>query len=83
MLKRNKVVEKTTLVEEIQQNSTRENKVIKELQKEDGQTQEDNGIIYMNRRIYSSNNKKIREQVLQENHDSINIEQQKILELIK
>ena len=36
LLQRDKVVEKTTLLEEIWQNSTRENEVIKELKKEDG-----------------------------------------------
>ena len=59
MLKRNKVVEETTLLEEIQQNGTRENKVIKKLQKKDGQTWKDNGIVYVNGRIYIPNNKKI------------------------
>ena len=59
MLKRNKVVEETTLLEEIQQNGTRENKVIKKLQKKDVQTWKDNGIVYVNGRIYIPNNKKI------------------------
>ena len=59
LLQRNKVVETTTLLEEIQQNSTRENKVIKELKKEDRQTWEDNRIIYVSRRIYIPNNRKI------------------------
>ena len=58
LLQRNKVVETTTLLEEIQQNSTRENKVIKELKK-DRQTWENNGIVYINRKIYIPNNKKI------------------------
>ena len=36
LLWRNKVVEETTLLEEIWQNGTRKNKVVKELKKEDG-----------------------------------------------
>ena len=48
----------------IWQNSTRENEMIKELKKEDKQTWEDNGIIYVDGSIYIPNNKKIQEQVL-------------------
>jgi len=43
--------------------------VIQELKKEDGQAWEDNRIVYMDGWIYIFNNKKIQEQVLQENHD--------------
>ena len=37
LLQKNKVIEETTLLKEIQQNSIRENKVIKELRKGNGQ----------------------------------------------
>ena len=37
MLQRNKMIEKTNLLEEIQQNGTKEKKVIQELEKEDDQ----------------------------------------------
>ena len=80
------VVEKTTLLEEIWQNGISEHEVVKELDKQDGQAWEDNSIVCVNRRIYISNNKKIQEQILQENHELANVEypeQQKNLELIK
>ena len=45
-----------------------------------------NGIVYVDERIYISNNRKIQEQVLWENHNLINVrypEQQQMMELIK
>jgi len=53
------VVEETTLIEEIQQNSTKEQEVIQELAKKDSQSWEDNSIVYVEGRIYIPNNKKI------------------------
>jgi len=60
--------------------------VIKELEKEDGQSWEENEIVYMDGRIYILNNRKIRENILQENHEPVDIkypEQQHMMELIK
>ena len=59
MLRRNSIIEKTEILKEIQQNRTREQKVIQKLKKEDGQAWKDDGILYVNRRIYIPNNKKI------------------------
>ena len=42
-------MEKTGFLKEIQQNRTREQEVIQELKKEDGQAWKDNGIVYMNK----------------------------------
>ena len=59
---------------------------MKELDKQDEQAWENNSIVYIDRRIYISNNKKIQEQILQENHDLVDIrhpKQQKIIKLIK
>jgi len=56
------------------------------LEKEDKQSWEEDGIIYVDRRIYIPNNQKIKEKILQENYDPADIRhpgQQKILELIK
>ena len=50
------MVEETTLLEEIQQNGMKEHEVIKELEKEDGQSWKEDGIVYMNGRIYVPNN---------------------------
>ncbi len=61
-------------------------KQTKELDKQDEQAWEDNEIVYINGRIYISNNKKIQKQILQENHNPIDIghlEQQRIIELIE
>jgi len=40
------------------------------LKKKDGLSWKQNGIVYMKGRIYIPNNKKLREKILQENHDS-------------
>ena len=86
MLKRNSIIQKTDLLKEIQQNRTKEQKVIQELKKEDRQAWENNRIVYVDGWIYISNNKKIQEQVLWENHDLADINhlgQLRILELVK
>ena len=64
----------------------REQEVQKELEKKIRQAWEDNGIVYIEERIYVLNNKKIYEQILQENYNPANVEclgQQKIPKLIK
>jgi len=43
--------------------------VLKKLEKDEGQAWKDNGIVYMEERIYMLNNQRIQEQILQENHD--------------
>ena len=58
------MIEETTILEEIQRNGTREQKVCKKLGKEDGQSWEKNGIIYVDRRIYMPNSQKIKEKIL-------------------
>jgi len=80
------VVEETTILEEIRRNRMKEQEVCKELEKEDGQSFEENGIVYVNGRIYVPNNQKIRERILQENHNPVDIGhpgQQQMMELIK
>ena len=64
MFRENQMVEETILLEEIQKNNTKEQEVQKELEKEDGQAQKDNGVVYMKEKIYVSNNWKIQEQIL-------------------
>ena len=66
VIRRNQVVEETILLEEIRRNQTREQKVQKELEKNKGQAQEDNGIVYMDEKIYIPNNWKMQEKILQE-----------------
>ena len=77
MLKRNKMMENSDLLEEIQRNNTKEHEVEQELKKEDSLAWEQDGITYQDRQIYIPNNKKIKEQILQENHDPTNCKKQK------
>ena len=58
------MVEETTLLEEIQWNGTKEQEVLKELEKEDGQSWKENEIVYMDEKTYMPNNRKIREKIL-------------------
>jgi len=55
MIQRNQVVEETTILEEIRQNGTKEQEVHKELEKKDRQAWEEDGIVYMDGRIYILN----------------------------
>ena len=73
MIQRSQIVEETTILKEIRKNRTKEQEVCKELEKEDGQLFEEDGIIYVDRRIYVLNNQKIRERILQENYELVDI----------
>ena len=86
MLKRNKTTENSDLLEEIQRNNTKEHEVEQELKKGDSLAWEQNRITYINGQIYIPNNRKLKEQILQENHDPVDIGhlgQQMMIELIK
>jgi len=67
------VVEETTILEEIRRNRMKEQEVCKELEKEDGQSFEEDRIVYVDGRIYVPNNQKIRERILQENYEPVDI----------
>jgi len=58
------MVEEATILEEIRKNGTKKQEVHKELEKEDGQSWEEDGIVYVDGRIYMLNNQKIRERIL-------------------
>ena len=73
MLKRDKTIEDSDLLEEIWRNNTRKHKVEQKLKKENSLAWEQDRIIYMDGQIYISNNKKIKEQILQKNHNPIDI----------
>ena len=80
------MVEEGNILKEIRRNITREKEVIQALKKEDGLTWEEDGVVYVEGRIYVLNNKKIREEILKENHDSVDVRhpgQHRILELLK
>jgi len=86
MLKRNKTTDNLDILEEIKRNNTREHKVDQVLKREDGLTWEQDRIVYMKGQIYIPNNKKLKEWILQENHDPVDVGhlgQQRMVELVK
>ena len=86
MIKRKVTVEEGNILKEIKRNMTREKEVIQALKKENSLTLKEDGVVYMEGRIYVPNNKKIKEEILKENHDLADVghpEQHRMLELIK
>ena len=86
MLRRNKTIENSDLLKEIWRNNKKEHEVEQELKKGDSLVWEQNGIIYMVEQIYIPNNRKIKEWILQENHNLVDVgylRQQRIMELVK
>ena len=60
--------------------------MVQALGKQDGLTWEEDGVVYMEGRIYVPNNKRIREEILKENHNSVDVNypgQHRMLELLK
>ena len=60
--------------------------MVQVLDKQDGLTWEENGVVYMEERIYVPNNRKIREEILKENYNLVDMGhpgQHRILELLK
>jgi len=86
MLERKMMTKESDIVKKIQRNNTREKEIIQALEKKDGLAWEEDGIAYMEERIYIPNNKKLREEILKEHHDLADIrhpEQHRMLELLK
>ena len=86
MIKRKTTVEENNILKEIRRNTIREKEVVQALKKEDGLTWEEDRVVYIDKRIYVPNNKKIQEEILKENHNSVNIGhlgQHRMLELLK
>ena len=76
----------SNILKKIRSNNIKEKEVTQALEKEDGLTWKEDGIIYMEERIYVSNNKKLKEKILQENYNLVDVRhlgQQRMLELIK
>jgi len=53
------MVKEDNILKEIRRNTIREKEVIQALKKEDGLTWEEDGVVYVEGRIYIPNNKKI------------------------
>ena len=86
ILKRTTKMEDSDILKEIKNNNTRKKEMIQALEKGDNGTWEENGIVYMDGRIYVPNSRKIKKKILQENHDLVDmghLEQQRMLNLIK
>ena len=86
MIGRKITAEECDVLKEIRKNNTREKEVVQALEKQDRLTWEENGVVYMEGRIYVLNNKKIREEILKENHNSVDVGhpgQHRMLELLK
>jgi len=86
MIPRKIKMEENDRLKEIKRNMTREKEIIQALEKEDGLTWEEDGVVYMEGRIYVPNNKKIKEEILKENHDLADMGhpgQHQMLEVIK
>ncbi len=86
MIKRKMIAEESDILKEIKKNTTKEKEVVQALRKENGLTWEEDGVVYMEGRIYILNSKKIREDILKKNHDSVDVghpEQHRMVELLK
>ena len=86
MIQRRMMIEESNRLKEIKRNMTGEKEVVQALKKEDGLTWKEDGVVYMEGRVYVPNNRKIKEEILKENHDLANIGhpgQHRMLELIK
>ena len=73
MIGRKTTVDKGDIIKKIKRNNTREKEVVQALKKEDGLTWEEDGMVYMEGRIYIPNNKKIREEIVKENHNLVDV----------
>jgi len=86
MIGRKTTTEECEIIKEIRRNNTREKEMIQALEKQDRLTWEEDGVVYMERRIYVPNNKKIKEEILKENHNLVDVGhlgQHRMLELLK
>jgi len=73
MLRRTTTTNDLEIMKEIKRNNTKEWEVVQALEKNDGLSWEEDRIVYMKGRIYVPNNKKLKEKILQENHDSVDV----------
>jgi len=86
MLGRKVMTEESDIVKKIWRNNTREKEIIQALEKKDGLAWEEDGMEYMEERIYVPNNKKLREEILKKHHNPVDIGhpgQYRMLELLK
>jgi len=73
MLKRKTTTNNLEIIKKIKRNNTKEWEVVQALEKNNGLSWEEDGIVYIEERIYIPNNKKLKEKILQENYDSVDV----------
>ena len=86
MIQRRTIIEESDRLKEIKRNMMREKEVVQALKKENSLTWEEDGMVYMEGRVYIPNNRKIKEEILKKNHDLTDMGhpgQHRMLELIK
>ena len=80
------MTEEGDIIKKIRKNNIREKKVVQALEKNDGVTWEEDRVAYMKGRVYMPNNKELREEILREHHDPVDIGhpgQHRMMELLK
>ena len=78
--------EEDDILRKIQKNNTREKEVVQALKKKNRLTWEEDEVVYMEGRIYVPNNKDLKEEILREHHDPVDVGhpgQHRMQELIK
>jgi len=86
MLKKTITMDKLEILEKIKRNNTREQEMVQALEKDNRLSWEQDGIVYIEGRIYILNNKKLKKKILQENHNSVDVGhpgQQRMMELLE
>ena len=86
MLGRKVMTEESDIIKKIQRNNTKEKEIIQALEKNNGLAWEEDKIAYIEGRIYMPNNKKLKEEILREHYDPMDIGhlgQHRMLELLK
>ena len=73
MIGRKMTVDEDDIIKKIKRNNIRKKEMVQALKKEDGLTWEEDELVYMEGRIYVLNNRKIREEILKENHDLVDV----------
>jgi len=64
MIQRRMMIEESNRLKEIKRNMTGEKEVVQALKKVDNLTWEEDGVVYMEGRVYVPNNRKIKEEIL-------------------
>ena len=86
MLGRKMVPEEGDILKRIRKNNMREKEVTQAIKKGDGLAWEEDEVVYMEGRVYVPNNKDLKEEILREHHDPVDVGhpgQHRMQELIK